>query len=71
MGWLAPKKVLELCLFMRLSNYYRWFICSYSRKIAVLIDLKKDKAWVWRAEYQNAFDKLKMTLASSVASTMF
>ncbi|KAL5753956.1 hypothetical protein ACOSP7_022176 [Xanthoceras sorbifolium] len=58
--WDPPTKVPELRSFLGLVNYYRRFIKGYSARAAPLTDLlKKNKAWEWSSECQEAFEGLK------------
>ncbi|KAL5732606.1 hypothetical protein ACOSQ2_032298 [Xanthoceras sorbifolium] len=58
--WDPPTKVPELRSFLGLVNYYRRFIKGYSARAAPLTDLlKKNKAWEWSKECQEAFEGLK------------
>ena len=58
--WPFPIKVIKLCSFLELANYYRRFIKDYS-KIAIHLtnSLKKEKEWRWGLECQTAFQRLK------------
>lgn len=63
--WPAPTKVPELRSFLGLANYYRKFIKGYSKIVAPLTDLlKKEKRWEWSKECGEAFDRLKIAVAS-------
>ncbi|KAF7143242.1 hypothetical protein RHSIM_Rhsim05G0156800 [Rhododendron simsii] len=65
LDWPPPTKVLELRSFLGLANYYRKFIHNYSKKAAPLTELlKKDQTWQWEAGCQEAFEKLKVAVAS-------
>ncbi|KAL5794660.1 hypothetical protein ACOSP7_003254 [Xanthoceras sorbifolium] len=58
--WDPPTKMPELRSFLGLVNYYRRFIKGYSARAASLTDLlKKNKAWEWSSECQEAFEGLK------------
>lgn len=58
--WEPPRKVSEQRSFLGLVNYYRRFIKGYSSMAAPLTDLlKKNRAWVWDASCQDAFEALK------------
>lgn len=55
--WEPPRKVSEQRSFLGLVNYYRRFIKGYSSMAAPLTDLlKKNRAWVWDARCQDAFE---------------
>ena len=57
--WSVPSKLKELCLFLCLANYYKWFIRGYSILLVPLTNLlKKDKKWEWGSRCQATFDEL-------------
>ncbi|KAA0032565.1 reverse transcriptase [Cucumis melo var. makuwa] len=59
--WRAPTSVTELCSFLGLANYYRWFIEVFFRRAAPLTELlKKGTTWRWPIECQTAFNELKV-----------
>ena len=61
--WRTLANVKELCLFLRLTNYYRTFVEGYSRKVAPLTELlKKGVTWEWIDEYQKTFNELKTAM---------
>ena len=63
--WQAPRHVKDLRSFLGLANYYRKFIAGYSKKAAALTDLlKKDTKWVWSQWCDEAFQNLKIAIAS-------
>lgn len=67
LSWIDQYQIryLKSVHFLGLANYYRQFICGYSRKIVALTYLlKKDKAWAWITECHNALDMLKRVVAS-------
>lgn len=58
--WKSPSKVTELRSFLGLVNYYRRFIKGYSAIATPLTELlKKERAWAWTSECQDAFERLK------------
>lgn len=65
LDWTPPTKVSELRSFLGLANYYRKFIHNYSKKAAPLTELlKKERKWCWDATCTDAFEKLKVAVAS-------
>ena len=60
-----PSTVTEMRSFLGLCNYYRRFVKDFA-KIAQPLNnlLKKDIAFKWSQECQEAFDKLKLALTS-------
>jgi len=66
--WSTLKTVPELRSFLGLANYYRQFIDGYSKKTNPFLDLlKKNRRWKWTVDCQQAFEKLKTTVASTPA----
>ena len=62
----APEDVLSLQRFLGMVNYLGKFIPDLSELSAPLRDLvKKDTAWAWFPQHQNAFDVLKSKLIST------
>src|SRR5262249_714206 len=65
LDWPSPTRVTELRSFLGLTNYYRKFVQGYSKKVAPLTDLlRKNEAWQWTTTCQDAFDQLKMAVAT-------
>ncbi|KAE9284975.1 hypothetical protein PR003_g26714 [Phytophthora rubi] len=67
----TPKNQTELRQWLGLANYLH----KYTKGYAVLIQplsslLKKDVAWNWRPEHQDAFDAVKKSLASAPVSML-
>ncbi|THH01445.1 hypothetical protein EW145_g6909 [Phellinidium pouzarii] len=58
--WPVPTKLKEVESFLGFANFYQCFIKDFS-KIAQPLNLlkKKDQAWTWGKEQQQAFDELK------------
>ncbi|UYV70710.1 hypothetical protein LAZ67_8000342, partial [Cordylochernes scorpioides] len=60
----TPRSLKEVRSFLGLSSYYRRFIPNYAHVAQPLNDLlKKDSAFNWNQEEQNAFDALKRYVA--------
>jgi hypothetical protein len=57
--WEAPKTVKGVRSFLGFANFYRKFIRDFAKVAAPLTRLTGDVAFVWRAEEQSAFKKLK------------
>ena len=56
----APDNITSLQSFLELANYYQIFISNmYDLRAHLNELLKKDKPWVWTAECQEAFEKIK------------
>ncbi|UYV71117.1 K02A2.6-like, partial [Cordylochernes scorpioides] len=64
----TPRSLKEVRSFLGLSSYYRRFIPNYAHLAQPLNDLlKKDSAFNWNQEEQNAFEALKSALISEPA----
>ena len=64
-----PINVAEVRSFLGLVGYYRRFVKKFSDKAAPLnVLLRKDQAWKWTPECQNAFETLKGEIASRPVS---
>ncbi len=58
-----PKTVTNVKSFLGLTGYCRKYVRGYSRLAGPLFELtKKDVAFVWNQDYQQAFDALKRAL---------
>ncbi len=61
-----PKTVTNVRSFLGLKGYYRKYIRGYSRLASPLFELmKKDVAFVWNQDCQQAFDALKRALVEA------
>ncbi len=64
-GWKPPKNLTELRGFTGFINFYRQFIKGFSKIAKPLNELtKKDVAWEWTPERQQAFETLKRLVCS-------
>ncbi|UYV76601.1 hypothetical protein LAZ67_14001425, partial [Cordylochernes scorpioides] len=64
----TPRSLKEVRSFLGLSSYYRRFIPNYAHVAQPLNNLlKKDSAFNWNQEEQNAFEALKSALISEPA----
>ena len=60
-----PRNVKEVRAFLGLVQFYRKFLRNCSRIAAPLHALtKRDVAYVWSTDCQNAFDQLKLALST-------
>ncbi|KAE8978874.1 hypothetical protein PR001_g24721 [Phytophthora rubi] len=65
-SWPTPKDQTELRQWLGLANYLHKYTKDYAGLIQPLSSLlKKDVAWNWRPEHQDAFDAVKKSLASA------
>ena len=59
----VPQEFHQLRKFLRLANYYRRFVKSYSEIAELLHQLtRKTKGYLWTSECQDAFEELKRRL---------
>jgi hypothetical protein len=59
----APVNVNQLRTFLGLANYYRRYIKDFAKITHPLTEsTKKNKAWIWEAEQDYAFNALKFSL---------
>jgi hypothetical protein len=66
--WPTPTTLTELCSFLGLANFYRWFVLGFSHIAWALIQVTKGggrEMFVWGKEQQRAFDDMKHRLCSS------
>ena len=67
--WPIPESVLDIQVFLRFSNFYRRFIEGYSRVVLPITRLLcKGQSFVWSAEAQASFDKLKSLSSGKLKS---
>ncbi|KAE9349786.1 hypothetical protein PF008_g6746 [Phytophthora fragariae] len=65
-SWPTPKDQTELRQWLGLASYLHKYTKDYAGLIQPLSSLlKKDVAWNWRPEHQDAFDAVKKSLASA------
>ncbi|OWZ05726.1 reverse transcriptase [Phytophthora megakarya] len=64
--WPTPSNVKELRQFLALATYLCKYVDNYAGKIRPLSQLlKKEAAWEWTAECQQAFDAVKLGLTET------
>ncbi|OWZ11371.1 reverse transcriptase [Phytophthora megakarya] len=64
--WPTPSNVKELRQFLGLATYLCKYVENYAGKIRPLSQLlKKEAAWIWTAECQQAFDAVKQCLTEA------
>ncbi|KAE9296257.1 hypothetical protein PR003_g23803, partial [Phytophthora rubi] len=64
--WLTSSNVKELTQFLGLATYLCKYVSNYAGKIRPLPQLlKKDAAWVWTADCQQAFDAVQQGLTEA------
>ena len=69
--WPKPADISQLRSFLGLSNYFRKFIYNYAGICAPLYKLvQPNKPFVWTAECDKAFQKLKDALTSPPVLTI-
>ena len=60
MEWPVPKSMKDVQKFLRLANYYRWFVKDFATIAKPLHETtRKDKKWNWRERQQKVFEDLK------------
>src|SRR5437660_10109282 len=58
----VPHNIKGVRCFLRMANFYRWFILEFAGIAKPLMDLtKKDHPFIWATAEQHAFDTLKQT----------
>ena len=64
--WPTPTNVSHVRSFLGLANYFRRFLAGYASMVSPLTDLlRKDKAWVWSAGCEAAFQAVKTALVEA------
>ncbi|GMF61083.1 unnamed protein product [Phytophthora fragariaefolia] len=64
--WPTPSNIKELRQFLGLTTYLSKYVSNYAGKIHPLSQLlKKDAAWDWTAECQQAFDEVRQGLTAA------
>ena len=62
----TPKNATEVCSFLGLAGYYRWYVKNFATIAGPLHALtRKDAVFHWSPECQQAFDRLKTLLITS------
>jgi hypothetical protein len=70
--WEPPSHLTDVCAFLGFANFYRRFICNYSRIVQPLTFLtRKGVPFAWSTEQQMAFDTLKVTFRSAPVLARF
>ena len=69
--WERSKNVAEIRSFLRLAGYYRRFVKDFSSIAAPMTQLtRKEVRFEWNAEYESAFQELKVRLTSALVLTI-
>ncbi|XP_019096474.1 PREDICTED: uncharacterized protein LOC109130856 [Camelina sativa] len=64
--WLRPQNASKIQSFLGLAGYYRWFVKGFASMAHPLTQLTgKDVPYVWTADYEQSFAKLKDMLTST------
>ncbi|KAI0996107.1 hypothetical protein K3495_g12074 [Podosphaera aphanis] len=58
-SWEVPTSVKGVRSFLGFANFYRDFIPNFSKIVYPLLDLTKDRAFLWLDEHEKSFEKLK------------
>jgi hypothetical protein len=66
LNWKAPTTIHQVCSFLRLAGYYRWFIPDFSRIAKPITGLLKNQTkFLWSTECEEAFQTLKKLLTTA------
>ena len=58
--WPVPKNVKDVQKFLRLANYYKWFVKNFAKIVRLLYEMtRKENKWNWGERQQKAFEELK------------
>ena len=70
--WRTPMSTKRILLFLEFTGYYWKFVKSYSKIIALLIEItRKDIIFTWELKKQKAFDMLKEQLTMELILIIF
>jgi hypothetical protein len=62
----VPRKIRDVQAFLGLVGYFRIFVTSFANRAQPLYGLlKKENAWMWSKEHQEAFEDLKKCLLTA------
>ncbi|PIL31772.1 hypothetical protein GSI_06476 [Ganoderma sinense ZZ0214-1] len=70
-AWPVPQNTLDVRKFCGFANFYRRFIKDFSAICKPLDRLTGNAPWKWKAEEQEAFDKLKHCFTESPVLSMY
>jgi hypothetical protein len=69
--WQSPKAVIEICGFLGLAGYYRWFIENFSKIAKPMTELlKRNTPYVWSDKCEASFQELKTCLTTTPVLTL-
>jgi len=58
--WLVPRSIKDMQKFLRLTNYYRWFVKDFARIAKLLHEMmRKETKWNWGERQKKLFEELK------------
>jgi hypothetical protein len=67
LSWPVPMTVKQVQSFLGFANFYRHFICDFSKIVQPLTNLtKKVITFIWSAKCQKAFKALKSTFMTAL-----
>ncbi|KAL0534283.1 hypothetical protein IC582_028572 [Cucumis melo] len=70
-SWTRPSTVSEVCSFLGLAGYYRWFVENFSRIATPLTQLtRKGAPFVWSKACEDSFQNLKPKLVTAPVLTV-
>jgi hypothetical protein len=66
LDWKSPRSVTQICSFLRLAGYYRWFIPNFSKIAKPMTKLLENEAkFKWSPQCEEAFLTLKKLLTTT------
>ena len=69
--WAVPRNVSEMRSFLRLTNYFCWFVQGYAKLVGPLTNLLRNHVpFEWTARRQTALDGIKTALTNAPVLVM-